>query len=210
MPKRIRKGLTPARIVEAACVIVDEKGVEGLSMRPLARALGVAPMAIYNHFADRDTLLSAVAEETLGNVAIPKRRGGWREQIVSIVEGMRRLATKHPHLYALAMTRPTKPAAGFALMFAALAALRKAGLEEAEAVQWYHTILMLLQGYPHWRSNMERYRSGRGRMMDAQNLPAETKADWRTVYSINPDRQFKKSLDGLLDAIEIKRIGNQA
>ena len=196
------------RIVEAACVIVDEKGIDGLSMRRLAKALGVAPMAIYNHFADRDALLSAVAEETLGNVAIAKGPGGWREQIVSIVEGMHRLAMKHPHLYALAMTRPTKPSAGLALMSAALAALRKAGLNEAETVQWYHTILMLLQGYPNWRNNMEHYRSDRGRIMDPQNLSAETKTDWRTVHSIDADRQLRnRSMACWM--IEIKRMGIQ-
>ena len=54
---------TAGRIIEAARAIVTEEGAEAVSMRRVATAAGITPMAIYRHFADRDALLRAVADD---------------------------------------------------------------------------------------------------------------------------------------------------
>lgn len=56
MPKQ----LTRQRILEAARAIFDREGEKGLSMRRTATAVGITPMAIYKHFADKDALLNAL------------------------------------------------------------------------------------------------------------------------------------------------------
>ncbi|MDX3384621.1 helix-turn-helix domain containing protein [Streptomyces niveiscabiei] len=52
-PRRI----DPARIVEAARRVLEEEGVEALSMRRIAREVGATPMALYHHVRDKDELL---------------------------------------------------------------------------------------------------------------------------------------------------------
>ena len=58
--------LTRADIVRAATRLAGEKGASALSMRSIARELGVSPMALYNHIADREDLISAIVESFLG------------------------------------------------------------------------------------------------------------------------------------------------
>ena len=50
-------------LVQAALDIVRKKGVESLTMRSVAKAAKVSHMAAYHHFADKATLVAAVAEE---------------------------------------------------------------------------------------------------------------------------------------------------
>lgn len=56
-------------ILSAARWVLLERGVEGLSLREVARRAGYAPSALYNHFADKDALLAAVAMECVGTLA---------------------------------------------------------------------------------------------------------------------------------------------
>jgi AcrR family transcriptional regulator len=68
--KRLRKkpadyhhgDLEPA-LVAAARTILEKDGIEALSLRAVARAVGVSPAAPYHHFADKDALLAAVAAQ---------------------------------------------------------------------------------------------------------------------------------------------------
>lgn len=51
---------TQARIFDAARALFDRDGLEGLSMRKLGDAVGLTPMAIYKHYADKDALIDAL------------------------------------------------------------------------------------------------------------------------------------------------------
>jgi AcrR family transcriptional regulator len=48
------------RILLAARALFDQEGEAGLSMRRIASAVGMTPMAIYKHYADKDALLNAL------------------------------------------------------------------------------------------------------------------------------------------------------
>ena len=64
------KELTRARIVEAEFGLVDREGNDAITMRRLADALGVTPMALYNHVSSKRDLLRAVAEHVLGEARV--------------------------------------------------------------------------------------------------------------------------------------------
>lgn len=53
---------TKDRITAAATYLLTEHGAAGVSMRKVAAAVGITPMAIYQYFGDRETLLNAVAD----------------------------------------------------------------------------------------------------------------------------------------------------
>src|SRR5215813_10430287 len=50
-------------LLDATLRLVEEHGPQGFTLRAAARAAGVSPGAPYHHFADKDALLAAVAEE---------------------------------------------------------------------------------------------------------------------------------------------------
>jgi AcrR family transcriptional regulator len=51
------------RVLEASVKLIEEEGLSALSMREVARRAGVSHQAPYNHFADREAILGAIAEQ---------------------------------------------------------------------------------------------------------------------------------------------------
>ncbi|MFJ2769300.1 TetR/AcrR family transcriptional regulator [Streptomyces sp. NPDC087300] len=97
-------GSLPAALVAAALELLDESGPDGVSVREVARRAGVSPGAPFRHFADRQALLTALAERILADYE------AWQIAAVEHSEGpaMRafglgfvRYAIRHPHRFQL-------------------------------------------------------------------------------------------------------------
>jgi TetR/AcrR family tetracycline transcriptional repressor len=66
-----RAGLTQESVLEAARTLLTELGLDGLTMRALARSLGVAPNALYSHVAGKTELVDALLDDVLTAVEEP-------------------------------------------------------------------------------------------------------------------------------------------
>ncbi|WP_454790093.1 TetR/AcrR family transcriptional regulator C-terminal domain-containing protein [Mycolicibacterium lutetiense] len=82
-------------VVNAATAILDNYGIADLTMRRLARELNVSPGALYWHFANKQELLGAVADQILRPAHIDTRRLGWRERIHEICRVLRDALLSH-------------------------------------------------------------------------------------------------------------------
>ena len=205
MAKPVHKGITPQIVEEAAFRIVDVEGAEALTMRRLGAELGVAAMAIYNHFPDRDAILDAIAERALRNLLAGSKTGGsWRSRIRRLVDAVHALADKHPRIFAVVVDRPKRPHAYFPLMSESMEAFRQAGLSRKSAVQWYHTFLMLIHGYATWREALERYARASPDPKDQGELTPAQLEDWRAVHAVSPQAQFDHAIDLLFQTLEIQ------
>lgn len=71
-------------VVERALVVLDTYGLADLTMRRLGAELGVQPSALYHHFANKQTLLAAVAEEILHRGRRSGRPTAWDERAVAV------------------------------------------------------------------------------------------------------------------------------
>lgn len=92
--------LSPEEIHAEALRLIDERGVEALSMRKLAAALDVNPMSLYHHVPNKEALLDGVRGLVLSEIELPADDGSpWQEQIRALATGMRALAHRHPSLY---------------------------------------------------------------------------------------------------------------
>lgn len=76
-------------VVEHALEVLDRHGLADLSMRRLAADLGVQPSALYWHFANKQALLAAVADEVLRRGARPDRDGPWDRQVTAYAHALR-------------------------------------------------------------------------------------------------------------------------
>ncbi len=99
-PKSGEEPLTRGRILDAALSLVDEGGIEALSMRRLAKELGVDPMAIYHHLPNKRALLSALIGEVFSEMQVSEsgKTGDWRGRVRAWAWSFRDVARAHPKL----------------------------------------------------------------------------------------------------------------
>src|SRR6476469_6822029 len=93
-------------VLAAALELLDRDGVDGLSMRKLARVLGRDPMILYRHAPNKAALLDGVAETVLAQLKVDPADPDWAAQLRAVARGYRALALAHPNVVPLLVTRP--------------------------------------------------------------------------------------------------------
>ena len=103
---------TVERISQAALAILETEGPDAVSMRRIADAVGITPMAIYHHFRNREALLNSVTNQQFATFLsyIEKRpfRGSPEAQLISAMEAYIDYAFDQPRIfdYVFAQPRP--------------------------------------------------------------------------------------------------------
>src|SRR5258706_12286391 len=92
-----RVALSRERVLEAALQIVDEEGLEAISMRRLGEALGVEAMSLYNHVENKAAILDGVFERVLSELPPAKRTGSWKAALKERARALRAVLRKHPN-----------------------------------------------------------------------------------------------------------------
>jgi len=77
------------RIAAAALSIANKRGVRGFSMRAVADALGVTPMALYHHVKDKATLAALVVDAAIRKNPLPAPTGVWQDDMFAMAKWMR-------------------------------------------------------------------------------------------------------------------------
>src|SRR6266581_5617128 len=95
-----REPLTRQRIIRAALRIMDEEGLEAVTMRRIGRELGVEAMSLYNHVRDKEEILDAICEEVLSEFRFPADQA-WAETVRAAAREYRRLLLAHPRVITL-------------------------------------------------------------------------------------------------------------
>ena len=91
-----RVRLNRDRVLQAAVGLADEIGIEALSMRRLAEELGVVPMALYKHVANKEQLLDGMVEVIVAEIDPPRPGGDWKSAVRLRILSARRVLLRHP------------------------------------------------------------------------------------------------------------------
>ena len=91
-----RTPLNRDRVLSAAVVLADEAGIESLSMRRLAQELGVVPMALYKHVANKEELLDGMVDVIVGEIDPPVSGADWKNTVRLRILSARRSLLRHP------------------------------------------------------------------------------------------------------------------
>ena len=103
--------LTRTQILDATLDIAGAQGLDAVSMRAVARRLGVTPMALYNHVSDKQELLDGLVERLLEDLPVPDPDLPWTERLSALGASLRDTARRHPDAFLLLLKRPaTTPA----------------------------------------------------------------------------------------------------
>jgi AcrR family transcriptional regulator len=100
--------LSRERILAAAVGLADRDGVESLSMRRLASELGVVPMALYKHVANKDELLDGMLDIVVAEFDAPRADLPWKEAVRERILSAREALLRHPWASRVMETR-TRP-----------------------------------------------------------------------------------------------------
>ena len=101
-----RAPLSRDRVLRAAVALADDAGIDSVSMRRLAQDLGVVPMALYKHVANKDELLDGMVDVIVGEIDPPAHGADWKDAIRQRILSARRSLLRHRWASQVVETRP--------------------------------------------------------------------------------------------------------
>jgi AcrR family transcriptional regulator len=101
-----RAPLSRDRVLRAAVALADDAGIDSVSMRRLAQELGVVPMALYKHVANKDELLDGMVDVIVGEIDPPAHGADWKDAIRQRILSARRSLLRHRWASQVVETRP--------------------------------------------------------------------------------------------------------
>ena len=147
---RRRGPLTRERIVAAALRLMDEEGLEAVTMRRIGRELGVEAMSLYNHVSDKEDILSGIVEAVMAEFDFPDdETGDWAERGRVAARAWRRLLLAHPNVITL-MSEQREPMTSLRALRPtehAIGILRDSGLPDEDAVAAFRAFGGYIQGF---------------------------------------------------------------
>jgi AcrR family transcriptional regulator len=151
----VRGGLSTTAVVDAALEVVDERGLDALTLAAVADRTGVAAPSLYKHvgnIAELRTLVGVrVLEEMTDRLATAVMGRGGNDAVAAAMRAYREYVLEHPARYA-AMTHdplhdPAAAAAGTRLFSVVLAVLRGYGLDGAAAIHAARCVRAIAHGF---------------------------------------------------------------
>jgi AcrR family transcriptional regulator len=209
---RGRAGLSRDRVLQAAVALADESGIDALSMRRLAKELGVEAMSLYNHVANKDDILDGIVDIVMGEIEVPSDNMDWKESIrrssISAYEAL----VRHPWACSLMMSKARVGNARMLWMEGVLRTLRKAGFSADLTHHAYHALDSHITGFTLWLVSMPF--DSREELVDlAKDFLPQVPADQypylvehaqQHLAEPDPDEpsEFEFGLDLILDGLE--------
>jgi len=209
-----RRPLDRAQVVRAALELLDEVGLDELTMRRLAERLGVKAASLYRHVRDKDELLVLLADEIAGTIPAVSPEGPWKARLSEMAHNARRgLVSHRDAARLLASTAPFGPRR-LRHIEATLRILRTAGLSSRSAA---HAAYHLNNFVTEFAADEARYAAAAEAVGSRRKMFAEARkhfsalppAEFPAVVELadhlaedDPDGQFQFGLDVWIRGIE--------
>lgn len=188
-------GLDRATVVAAATDLARSAGIENLSMRRLATALDVTPMALYRHLPNKEALLDLVVDESLREVPAVDPDGELIPELRKSFGAIYRLAVEQPGLAAAMAARPLEGDAARQLGERVLVLAQRHRFSDEKAADFLTALFGLTLGSALYRSSRENRQS---RLAEAgEDTPTVMRLRETIAKAGTRDDQFLEALDRL-------------
>jgi len=135
------------QILQVALALVDEGGLETLSMRRLAGALRLEAMSLYRHVPNKAALLDGIHEVILSEMQLPPTSGHWQTDARGLAMAFRVSLKRHPRAISLFATRPAITQASLVYVEQALVTLAPQFPDLQRRVQAFQTLVAFVVGH---------------------------------------------------------------
>jgi AcrR family transcriptional regulator len=221
-----RRSLDLDAVVAAATRIARDRGLAAVTMREVARTLGVVPMTLYTYVPGKAELLDLMLDAAYTQMPRTRTHGQpWRRRLASIAGENRVLFDNHPWAIAVSTARPPLGPGAIAKYEHELAALAGLGLSDVEMDDCLTYLLDFVQANARAASNARETRRTTGmtdqqwwetagpvlaRYADPRRYPLATRVGTATgqahASAYDPDHAYRfglqRALDGLATLIE--------
>ncbi|MFI6354876.1 TetR/AcrR family transcriptional regulator [Streptomyces sp. NPDC050743] len=199
------RSLTPDRLASAALAVLDRDGLAGLSMRTVAKELGMSTMALYRYVADREELERLVVEFALGTIdtGAPPADLPWRERVEVMVRRLRDTLRTHPSVIPLSVAHRHHSRAVLRWSETVLGILTDTGFAGERRVVALRSLVAYVNGALQlaWLGSL----SGAGTVaisaLDPEEFPLMA-ATARSAQGVDAEREFFSGLAVLLRGLE--------
>jgi AcrR family transcriptional regulator len=140
------RSLTTERLATATLAVIDRDGLDALTMRSVAKELGMATMSLYRYVTDKDELEVLVVDHVLSGVDLAVPPGDWRDRITEMLSRIREAVVTHPATVPLLLRHRHAVPASLTQIEAMLAILADAGFAGERRVIAQRTIVAYFFG----------------------------------------------------------------
>src|SRR4051812_4396485 len=149
-----RAPLSRERVLRAAIALADERGAQELTMRKLAKELGVEAMSLYNHVANKVDLLDGMVDIVFGEIEAPATGGDWKAELRKRAVSTREALNRHRWAIGEMEGRTSHGPNNLRLHDAVLGCLRGAGFSVEMTVHAYSVQDAYIYGFVLQQSDM--------------------------------------------------------
>ncbi len=204
------RGLTREMLTSAALRIVDNDGLQALSMRRLGTELGVDPMAAYRHLSNKGILLDEVVAAVMSEIdteAIDASRP-WQDQLRALALSYLTALMAHPHVAPLIAERSLRTAGSLRVVEKALQIMTEAGAQLSDAMATIDAIGLLSAGIAQAASAAQVPANGTARdfsgLLPPREFPLLTQAAEAGALSDGLADVLSFAVDGMIAVLEVK------
>jgi AcrR family transcriptional regulator len=128
MGENTRPSLSRDQVLDSAVALADEVGIEALTMRRLATAIGTKPMTIYRHVASKEEIVDGMVERVFAEIERPSTDGDWLGALRRRCVSAKAALNRHPWAAPIMESRTSPGPETLGHHEAVVACLRRGGL----------------------------------------------------------------------------------
>jgi len=203
-----REPLSRELIARTALALADREGFERVTMRRLARELGVGTMTLYGYFRDKEELVDAAIDAASREQSVALSAESWRERVGSLMRGLRSVLEAHPSGMRARLGRPLLGPEALRVTEAAMQVLLGAGFSREEAARAYRALFVYTFGFAAFSSPDDPEETRRRTRAALAGLPSSeypelTRSIDEAAEAMAGDAQFEYGLERILDGLEV-------
>jgi len=147
MAENTRPSLSRDHVLEGAVALADEIGIEALTIRKLATALGTKPMTIYHYVSSKEEIIDGMVERVFSEIERPPTEGDWLAALRQRCVSARAVLNRHPWAAPLMESRTSPGPENLSHHEAVLACLRRGGLSWQMTAHAYAIVDAFIYGF---------------------------------------------------------------
>ena len=214
-----RARLSRELVLRGAVSVADGGGIGSLTIRSLAPELGVKPMSVYHHVANKEEILDGIVDIVFSEIEMPTVGGDWRLEISRRAHSARHVLRLHPWAIPLLESRTSPGPATLAQHDAMLGTLRAGGFSLEMTAHAYALLDAFVYGFAVQEASLP-FEGPDGvaevaehimELMSAGDFPHLV--DMATSYYVQPGydfgNEFEFGLNLILDALTTSIQGDR-